>query len=72
MLDLVEKHATDVEAGIPAVALSDALRKEGIVVAAIRPPTVPEGTARLRVTLHAKLSDDDLRRSAAAFDARRR
>lgn len=55
-----------------AVALSDALRKEGIVVAAIRPPTVPEGTARLRVTLHAKLSDDDLRRSAAAFDARRR
>ena len=55
-----------------AVALSDALRKEGIVVAAIRPPTVPEGTARLRVTLHAKLSDDDLRRSVAAFCARRR
>ncbi|UCJ17023.1 8-amino-7-oxononanoate synthase [Pseudomonas sp. MM211] len=36
-----------------AVALSQALRECGILVTAIRPPTVPAGGARLRVTLSA-------------------
>jgi len=36
-----------------AVALSQFLAKEGVLVTAIRPPTVPAGTARLRVTLSA-------------------
>ncbi len=48
--------------GAPAAALDKAarLRAEGILVSAIRPPTVPEGTARLRVTVSAGLSDEQL------------
>lgn len=40
-----------------AVTLSNQLQAEGILIGAIRPPTVPEGTARLRVTLSAEHSE---------------
>ncbi len=42
-----------------ALSLSRRLLDRGLYVSAIRPPTVPEGTARLRVTLHAALSAAD-------------
>jgi 8-amino-7-oxononanoate synthase len=35
------------------VRLSQMLRERGLMVTAIRPPTVPAGSARLRVTLTA-------------------
>ena len=40
-----------------AVRLSQMLRERGVMVSAIRPPTVPAGSARLRVTLSAAHSE---------------
>jgi 8-amino-7-oxononanoate synthase len=49
-----------------ALAASERLGAEGFLVRAIRPPTVPEGTARLRITFCANQSEDDVMRLAAA------
>ena len=43
-----------------ALAFAQALEAQGIWVAAIRPPTVPEGQARLRVTFSALHTDADV------------
>ena len=40
-----------------ALDLSEKLRQEGLLIGAIRPPTVPVGTSRLRVTLSAGHSE---------------
>jgi 8-amino-7-oxononanoate synthase len=50
-----------------AVRASAALREHGILVPAIRPPTVPEGTARLRISLSAAHDEQDVSRLAAAL-----
>jgi 8-amino-7-oxononanoate synthase len=51
-----------------ALALSAALRRRGIYVGAIRPPTVPQGTARLRITLSAAHSETDIDRLLNALE----
>ncbi len=51
-----------------AVALSEALAAEGLVVPPVRPPTVPEGTARLRLTLTARHTNEDVDHALAAFE----
>ncbi|TNV21513.1 8-amino-7-oxononanoate synthase [Buttiauxella sp. B2] len=43
-----------------AVNLAATLREQGFWLTAIRPPTVPAGTARLRVTLTASHTSDDI------------
>ena len=52
-----------------AISVSNELRTRGLWVSAIRPPTVPEGSARLRVTLSAAHSDDDVKRLLDALSA---
>ena len=46
------------------LAAARALETEGFLVVAIRPPTVPAGTARLRFTFTAAHSDRDIERVA--------
>jgi 8-amino-7-oxononanoate synthase len=50
-----------------AVAVAAAMQAEGFDVRAIRPPSVPEGTARLRVSVNAGLSDEVIDRFADAL-----
>jgi 8-amino-7-oxononanoate synthase len=50
-----------------ALAASSGLRERGIIVTAIRPPTVPEATARLRISLSAAHEEADVRELAAAL-----
>lgn len=51
-----------------ALALSTQLQLDGFLVAAIRPPTVPEGTARLRIAFSAAHEAQDIRRFAAVVN----
>jgi 8-amino-7-oxononanoate synthase len=50
-----------------AVAAADALLERGLLVPAIRPPTVPVGTSRLRVALSAAHTLDQVEALAAAL-----
>jgi len=51
-----------------ALKMSQALRDAGILITAIRPPTVAQGSARLRITFCAGHSETDVDRLLSALD----
>ena len=51
-----------------AVELSKSLQKHGILVTPIRPPTVPDGSARLRITFSANHTEEHVDRLLEALD----
>ena len=51
--------------GNKAMAMAGQLRKNGIYATAVRPPTVPEGTARLRFSITRHHRAEDLEEAAA-------
>ena len=55
-------------ANTAALAASETLARQGVLVPAIRPPTVPQGTARLRISLSAAHSVEDVEALAAALN----
>jgi glycine C-acetyltransferase len=50
-----------------AIAMSDQLLKKGVFVTGFGFPVVPEGTARIRVQLSAKLTKEEMDRALEAF-----
>ncbi len=51
-----------------ALRLADGLRERGILIPAIRPPTVPQGEARLRISLSAAHVPEDVDALLAALE----
>jgi 8-amino-7-oxononanoate synthase len=52
-----------------ALSAAQALEAAGVLTVAIRPPTVPEGTSRLRLTLSSRLDENDMQRLLDAVAA---
>ncbi len=52
-----------------AMDIANTLEQQGILITAIRPPTVPKGTARLRITLSAQHNEADIHQLLTALEA---
>jgi 8-amino-7-oxononanoate synthase len=68
----VEKSASQIipiiiGSDVQAVHVASEMQKCGFDVRAIRPPTVPEGTARLRISLNCNLDEKTLKNFAGAL-----
>jgi 8-amino-7-oxononanoate synthase len=50
------------------VSVNQQLRTKGFMVGAIRPPTVPKGSGRLRITLSASHTEQQIDQLLAALD----
>ncbi len=53
----------------PALNFAKALREYGVFTPAVRPPSVPHGMCRIRVTIMAKHNERHIRRALSAFKA---
>jgi len=51
-----------------AMQVKDTLQKEGILVSAVRPPTVPPGTSRLRIALNIQHTEKDIDQLAECLE----
>ena len=51
-----------------AVDIAEKVREEGFFVLPVRPPTVPKGTARLRLSLSASHTAKDIERLISVLD----
>jgi 8-amino-7-oxononanoate synthase len=54
---------------VKALAMAEELQKNYIYVKAVRPPTVPEGSARLRFSITRYHQEEDLKRCAQQLAA---
>jgi 8-amino-7-oxononanoate synthase len=55
-----------------AVMLSRRLEEQGLLIPAIRPPSVPKGSARLRLSVTAAHTEEDVMRIVEAWTMVRR
>ena len=69
IMESVRSATTNGLSNEAALAVMESLRQRGLWVPAIRPPTVPPGTARLRIALSAAHTESDVQELLLALAA---